>query len=213
MTYEPLHYLLNFRVFYINLIIIISGQSNLTKDCIAAADGRFSRIRQVATMCFRMWTSWHHLANTIEFVLPSAHPSPQSKRQIDRFSSAVLAQLTAESPYTYNGLFFPPKLSLPMKASGIPSNTWPTKVLNPHNQFIHFCIDDRIVSLYFTMGSRFSPSKLPLPMGDLNRHLTHDSLAHPSPQSKWHLDRFSRFCRADRPTDRQTDQQTTLLRQ
>ena len=28
-----------------------SGQSNLTKDRIAAADGRFSRIRQVAPVC------------------------------------------------------------------------------------------------------------------------------------------------------------------
>ena len=43
--------------------------------------------------------------------------------------------------------------------------------------------------------------------------------AHPSPQPKWHLDQFSRFCRAhdrDRQTDgqrdRQTDSQTTLLR-
>ena len=29
---------------------------------------------------------WRHLANTIELVLPSAHSSPQPKRQIDRFS-------------------------------------------------------------------------------------------------------------------------------
>jgi len=39
-----------------------------------------------------------NLANTIELVLPSAHPSPQPKRQIDRFSR--FAQLTVESPYT-----------------------------------------------------------------------------------------------------------------
>jgi len=38
--------------------------------------------------------------------------------------SAVLAQLTAESPHTYIGLFFPSKLSLPMGVSGPPSNTW-----------------------------------------------------------------------------------------
>ena len=29
---------------------------------------------------------WHHLANTIELVHPSAHSSPQSKRQMYRFS-------------------------------------------------------------------------------------------------------------------------------
>jgi len=36
-----------------------------------------------------MWpqgrAQWRHLANTIELVLPSAHPSPQPKRQIARF--------------------------------------------------------------------------------------------------------------------------------
>jgi len=42
-----------------------------------------------------------------------------------------------------------------------------------------------------------SPLKLPLPMGDPDPHLVHGSLgwAHPSPQLKWHLDRFSYFCR------------------
>jgi len=29
---------------------------------------------------------WRHLANTMELVLHSAHPSPHPKRQIDRFS-------------------------------------------------------------------------------------------------------------------------------
>jgi len=42
-----------------------------------------------------MKTHWHHLANTIEFVLLSAHSTPQPKRQIDR--SSLLAQLTAMS--------------------------------------------------------------------------------------------------------------------
>jgi len=33
------------------ITIITSGQSNLTEDCIAAADGWLNRIRQVAPMC------------------------------------------------------------------------------------------------------------------------------------------------------------------
>jgi len=37
-------------------------------------------------MCPAIWAHWRHLANTIERVLPSAHPNPQPKRQIDRFS-------------------------------------------------------------------------------------------------------------------------------
>ena len=63
---------------------------------------RFSRIEQLAPMYLPIWAHWRHLSNMIEPVLPSAHPSPQS----------ILAQLMAESPYTYNGLFFPPKLPL-----------------------------------------------------------------------------------------------------
>jgi len=38
-----------------------------------------------------MWAHWLHLANTIELVLPSAHPSLQPS-----IGSAVFAQLTAE---------------------------------------------------------------------------------------------------------------------
>jgi len=37
-------------------------------------------------MCPPMREHWRHLANTTELVLPSAHQSPQPKRQIDRFS-------------------------------------------------------------------------------------------------------------------------------
>jgi len=57
-----------------------------TQDRIAAADGRFSRIRQAVLVCPAMWAHCHHLANMIELALPSAHPSPQPKRQIDGFS-------------------------------------------------------------------------------------------------------------------------------
>jgi len=50
-------------------------------------------------------------------MIATAHPSPQPKRHLDRFS--------------------------------------------------RFCTDDRRVSLCFTMGCPFSPSKLPLPMGGI----------------------------------------------
>ena len=40
------------------------------------------------------------------------------------------------------------------------------------------------------------PPKRPRPLGDLDLHLIHGSVAHPSPRPKWHLDRFSHFCRA-----------------
>jgi len=59
------------------------------------------------------------------------------------------------------------------------------------------------VSLYHTLQHNrppLPPSKLPLPIGVSGSHLIHGSL---SPQPKWHLDRFSRFCRAHN-CDRQT---------
>jgi len=57
-----------------------------------------------------------------------------------------------------------------------------------------------------TMSCLFPPSKMPLPMGDLDLHLMVPR-AHPSPQPKWHLhlDRFSRFAGHTIMTDRPTD--------
>jgi len=78
----------------------------------------------------------------------------------------------------------------------------------------HFCTDDcRVSSPYFTMGCPLFPLKI----GNVERHLIHGCRfnmvpwAHPSPQPKWHLNRFSRFCRAhycDWPTNRPTDHDT-----
>jgi len=49
-------------------------------------DEWFNVIRQVTATCPPMRAHWLHLANTIELVHPSAHSSPQPKRQMDRFS-------------------------------------------------------------------------------------------------------------------------------
>jgi len=85
-------------------------------------------------------------------------------------------------------------------------NIQPKQYLDP---FSHFCTSRRVF-LYFTMCRPF-PLKLSLPMGDLDPHLIR---AHPSPQLKWHLVRFSRFAelisllrmwQTDRQTDRPTD--------
>jgi len=63
----------------------------MTYGCIAAADGQFNCIRQVARMCPPVRVHWRHLANMIELVLLSVHPSPQPKQQIDRFSHVCAA--------------------------------------------------------------------------------------------------------------------------
>ena len=54
-------------------------------------------------------------------------------------------------------------------------------------------------------GTPHSPSKLPLPIGDLHPHLYMVPWAHPSPQSKRHLDRAGLTTVTDRPTDIPTD--------
>ena len=76
--------------------------------------------------------------------------------------STVLAQLTAESPYTYSGLLFSQNCSLP-RGIRTPSNTWfpgPTRVLNPNGILIVLAVfvDNRRVGcpyIYFTMGRTF----------------------------------------------------------
>jgi len=83
-------------------------------------------------MCPAVRAHWRHLANTIELVLPSAHQSPQPKRQIDRFGRFCTA-LGRKSKYFTVGASFPNIASI----HGIwtPSNTWfcrPTRVLNPN---------------------------------------------------------------------------------
>jgi len=60
-------------------------------------------------------------------------------------------------------------------------------------------------------GPLFSPQNCPLPMGDVDLHLIHGSLAHTIPQPKRHLNWFSRFCTAhycDRLTRQMTDHTT-----
>jgi len=81
-----------------------------------------------------MWYHWHHLANIIEHVLPSAHPSPEPKRQIDRFSRFCTDDRRVSNYFTVVRLS-PSKLALPMVQSGPPCNTrffWPTRVLDPN---------------------------------------------------------------------------------
>jgi len=54
---------------------------------------------------------WGHLVNMIELVLPSAHSSPQPKRQINRFSRFCTAHCR-KCLYFTMGDPFPPKLLL-----------------------------------------------------------------------------------------------------
>ena len=78
------------------------------------------------------------------------------------------------------------------------------------DRFSHFCTAHGRVSSGMPGHAR-SPKNCPLAWGDLDPHLTHDSLAHPNPLPKWHLNWLSQFCRAhycDRLTDHTTQSLT-----
>jgi len=128
---------------------------------IAAVDGWFNRIRQVAAMCHPMRAHCRYLANTIEIVHPSAHLSPQPKRQMDRFSRFCTA-------YGRKSLYFtmgaPIHQNCPFPWRGLDASiTWflgPMRAQNPNGTSIGwavFCTDDCRVSLLFTMVRVFPP--------------------------------------------------------
>ena len=76
-----------------------------------------------------LWTSMQHMIST-------AHPSPQPKRHLDRFSRFRTGDRRVPLYNTMGRPFSPSKLLLPMGGSGPPSNTWfpgPTRVLNPND--------------------------------------------------------------------------------
>ena len=130
-------------------------------------------------MCPPMWAHWRHLANTIELVLPSAHSSPQPKRQIDRFSRFCTAHgrvssgtLAPRGEYDWNCALCGPwliRLNLCFLRT--------TRVHNPkeNRSAQPFCTAHSRKSLYFTMGD-LSPKVAPAHGGDLYPHLIHDYL-------------------------------------
>jgi len=132
-------------------------------------------------MCPPMRTHWRHLANTIELVLPSIHPSLQCKRQIDRFSHFCTVHGGVSSGMPWHVLS--PNYCL--FASGIyaPPNTCflgPSRVHNPNGISIGSVVFAQITteSRYTLQRAAHSPLlKLPLPMRDLDPQLTQDLLS------------------------------------
>ena len=72
---------------------------------------------------------WRHLANTIELVLPSAHPSPQPKWQVNRLSHFCTAH-GRKYLHFIMGASFPKKLLLPIGGSRPP---WFLGTIRTHN--------------------------------------------------------------------------------
>jgi len=120
-------------------------------------------------MCPQVRAHWRHLVNTIELVLPSTLPSPQPKRQIDRFSRFCTAHDRKCLYFTMGTLNFPQNCHLlvgdrdPHLFHDSLGQTEPTIKLH-HNRFSYFRTGDRRVSLHFTMGAPF-PQNCPFPLG------------------------------------------------
>jgi len=79
------------------------GQSNLTRGRIAAAHGRFNGIRQK-----KRARVYPH-----QIILSCAHPSPNPKRHLDRFSRFCTAYGSESLYFTTGRPFFPLKLPHP----------------------------------------------------------------------------------------------------
>jgi len=159
---------------------------------------------------------WRHLANTIEHVHPSTHLSPQSSDTVNGSVRPFLHSLRQKVPILYNGRPYPPELTLPIGDLDLSCNTWcfqPIRVHNPSGTSIGPVVFAQMTAecLNILQWFAFFPSKLPLPMLASGPHLICSSLGPPESGKQMELDRFGRFCRADRLTEWQDDWQTTLL--
>ena len=145
-------------------------------------------------MCPPMRAHCRHLANTI--VLPSAHLSPQPKRQIDRLSHFWSAHGRVSSDMSFLIIAPPHGGSGPhiMHTSFGP----PESITQMASQlFSHFCTDHSRVAILYN-GPPLPPLKLPLPMGDLDPDITNDFLG-PSEPTTQMASRLveHRFCTGD----------------
>jgi len=149
--------------------------------------------------CRRVY--WHRLANTIEIVHSGAtlrirlnlcffrpYPSPQPKRQVDRFSRFCATHVTAESQYTLQWAILSQKIA--------PSHGWSGPnlihdVLGQSEPTIQTASRSvRLLShrwrqcpykLTLQWDAPFSPQNCPFPLEsqNLNPHLIHGSLGPP----------------------------------
>jgi len=152
-------------------------------------------------MCPPMWTYWRNLANTIELVLPSAHPSPQPKRQIDRFCRFCTAH-DRKSLYFTMCDPFPPNCSFswgdldPHLIRDSLSESEPAH--NPNGITISSAVFAQVTQNVpildngppFTLKIVPSHAEIGTPIS------TMVPWAQPNTQPKRHLNRFSRFFRA-----------------
>ena len=140
----------------------------------------FARWRQCAHMGGNIGATWWIWFNSC-FLWPTRVHNPNGKS----ISLAVSAQLSAESPYTLQWAPFSPKLPLLTRDLDLhlthliidslgpcePTNQTASLSVQP---FLHSW--PQTVPILYNGTPLSPPSKLPIPMGDLDPHLTHGSL-------------------------------------
>jgi len=120
-----------------------------------------------ATMCPPMIAHCRQMANTIKLVLPSAYPSPQPERQIDQFSHFCTGHGRLSSGR------LAPAVEYDCTCASFGPHESATKTANRSVQpFLHSS-GKNVPILY---NGRPYPPELPLPMGDLDPHVTHHAL-------------------------------------
>ena len=164
-----------------------------------------------------VFARWHQCALPLstQLVLPSAHPSPQPKRQIDQFSDFctahgkvssgmpghVICLIIAPSP----GEHGPPSYACFLR---------PTRVHKPNCISINspvFARPQSVLILY--KGTPLFPSKLPFLIGRSGPHLIHGSLGPPEFLSRTASRSIQPFVFPGLTTltDSKTDRHTKLL--
>ena len=147
----------------------------------------------------------------------SLGPPDSASQRASRSVQPFFAEIMAESSCTLQWALLSPKIAPSHGGSGshliqdsLFASKPTTQTASP--SVSRFCTDDRKVSLYFTMG-RPLPPKIAHFLGnlDLSNMWFLGPPPHPSPQSKWHLDRFSRFGGLTTVTDGQTDRPRYLV--
>ena len=168
--------------------------------------------RQCAFTCGHTGATWRIRLNLC-FLRPTRVTIQTANRSVRPFLHISRQKV----PILTMGYSFPQNCPSD-EVSGPPSNTWfpgPTQVLNPNGISIGSAVFAQMtaecpVPILYNGMPLSPPQNCPFPWGDMDPHLIHGSLAHPSPQPKWHLDRFSHFITG---LTNVTDQQTMLLGQ
>ena len=163
---------------------------------------------------------WPHLANTLELVHPSAHWSPQPKRQIDRLSRSCTAH-SRKSLYFTMGSLIHQNCPIPW---GIwtPSNAYdalgPCELTTQTAPWsVQPCLHrwPQSACPYTLQWFARFPFIIVLSHGGSGPHVLHGSFGPPESWTQTATLSFQPFCRAhycDRLTDWQTDNgQTSLL--